>query len=120
LYKEGTNHAVESGHFAALAVAAAKAAGDFSRQGLAGYERRLQEGVALQDVRKYRDLPDILEGSPELLSLYPKKVTQMLVDFFTVSGRPKRDIQKEAVRGFFRDLPKLKFVRDSFRARKLL
>ena len=120
LYKEGTNHAMESGRAAGLAAAEAKAAGDFSARGLAGYERRLREGPALQDLRKYRDLPDLLEHTPELLSLYPRKVTQLLVDFFTVTGEPKQVLQKRAIRTFLDGLPKVRFVRDLVRARKLL
>lgn len=120
LYKEGTNHAMESGHYAGLAVVAARNTGDFSRVGLAGYEARLKEGVALRDLRKYSAVPDVLNGSPALFSIYPDKVTRLLVDYFTVTREAKSDIQKRAVRRFLHDLPKLQFLRDVFRARKML
>ena len=120
LYKEGTNHAMESGRYAGLAAAEAKQRGDYSRAGLAGYEQRLREGVALKDLRKYSDVPDVLNGSPALFSLYPDKVTRLLVDYFTVSDEPKSQTQKKAVRKFLKDLPKMQFLRDVFRARKML
>ena len=120
LYKEGTNHAMESGRCAGEAAAEAKASGDFSKAGLAGYERRLQEGVVLSDLKKYTEVPDILSGAPGLFSLYPEKVTQLLVDFFTVTPEPKSVIQKRAIRTFLDDLPKWRFLKDVFRARKML
>lgn len=120
LYKEGTNHAMESGHYAGLAVVAARNTGDFSRVGLASYEARLQEGIALRDLRKYSKVPDVLNGSPGLFSLYPDKMTRLLVDYFTVTSEPKSEIQKRALKTFLHDLPKLQFLRDLFRARKML
>ena len=120
LYKEGTNHAMESGQYAGQAVAEAKKKGDFSRAGLAGYQARLEASVAMQDMKKYVDLPRILNETPELFGLYPEKVTQLLVDYFTVTGRPKAEIQKQALRRFMKGLPKLQLLRDLVRARKVL
>jgi electron transfer flavoprotein-quinone oxidoreductase len=120
LYKEGTNHAMESGRAAAEAAVEAKARGDFSREGLAGYETRLRAGIGLRDLQKYSELPDILSGTPGIFTTYPDKITQLLVDYFTVSDAPKSDIQRRAVRAFLKDLPKLRFLRDLLRARKML
>jgi electron transfer flavoprotein-quinone oxidoreductase len=120
LYKEGTNHAMESGKLAGETAVEAKKKGDFSRQGLAGYEEKLKQGVAYQDVLKYRDLPYIMKDCPDLLSLYPRKVTQMLVDYFTVTAEPKHETQKRARREFFSGVSKIKMARDLFKARKLL
>ncbi len=120
LYKEGTNHAMESGRYAGLAAAEAKKSGDYSRAGLAGYEERLKKGIVLRDLKKYTDVPDVLTGSPALFSLYPDKVTRLLVDYFTVKNEPKSETQKKAVRKFLHDLPKLQFLRDIFRARKMI
>ncbi len=120
LYKEGTNHAMESGRTAGEVAKLAKDKGDFSLATLGEYERRLQASVALADLKKYRALPEILDCTPEVLGLYPAKVTRLLVDYFTNAHESKAAIQKRAVREFFRDLPKLKFVRDLIRARKLM
>jgi electron transfer flavoprotein-quinone oxidoreductase len=120
LYKEGTNHAMLSGTLAADAVLQARERGDFSRAGLAGYERSMETSAALADLRKYRELPRILETTPELLGLYPDRVSRLLVDYFTMSGESKGELQKRALRDFFQGLSKLKLVRDLLRARKLL
>lgn len=120
LYKEGTNHAMESGRAAAETVIEAKQNGDFSKAGLAGYERRLHEGIVMKDLKKYADVPHIMEHSPNLFSLYPDKAVKMMTDFFTVKDETKAAGQKRAIRDFLKGLPKLKFARDAFRARKLM
>lgn len=118
-YKEGTNHAMESGRAAGLTAIEAKQRGDFSRAGLAGYERRLAAGVVMKDLKRYRKVPHVLEECPNLLSLYPKKVNRMLVDMFTCAPESKKETQKKAFRNFMHGLPKFRFVRDVLRARHL-
>lgn len=119
LYKEGTNHAMESGLYAAQAAAAAKASGDFSKAGLAGYEANLRASVVWKDLAKYAQVPEVLNSTPALFSLYPDKFAQLLVDYFTVNEQPKAVIQKQAMRKFLSGLSKLQFVRDLLRARKV-
>ena len=118
-YKEGTNHAMESGRAAGRTAAEAKKSGDFSRAGLAAYEQRLAGGVAMKDLKRYRKVPEVLEGSPDLLSLYPKKVNRMLVDMFTCAPESKKDTFRKAFGNFMNGLPKFRFVRDVIRARHL-
>lgn len=120
LYKEGTNHAMLSGSLAAEAVLEAKAKGDFSRAGLASYERSMAASTALADLRKYRELPEILESAPELLGLYPERLSRLLVDYFTVTEESKDNLQKRARRDFLQGLSLFNLARDLFRARKLL
>ena len=119
LYKEGTNHAMESGRAAGETAVEAKKKGDFSRGGLAGYAERLRNGVAMKDLRRFRKVPEVLETCPNLLSLYPKKVNQLLVDYFTVTDTSKQENQRRAMRAFLHGLPKFRFIRDLIRARHL-
>ena len=118
-YKEGTNHAMESGRAAGLTAIEAKQKGDYSRAGLAGYEQRLADGIVMKDLKRYRKVPHILEECPDLLALYPKKVNRMLVDLFTCGPNTKTETRKQAFRNFNKGLPKFRFVRDLLRARHL-
>ena len=120
LYKEGTNHAMESGRCAGLTAAEAKRKGDFSREALSSYEEKLKEGFVMEDLKKYKDLPEVLETTPQLLSLYPKKIVDTLVNFFTVTGEPKSEIQKRAIKEFFKGISKLSLVRHLLKARKII
>lgn len=120
LYKEGTNHAMESGKLAGETAAEARKSRDFSRRSLCAYEGKLRAGVALKDLKKGRRIPRILSSSPNITSLYPKKVTGLLVDLFTVADESKSETQKRAIRKFLEGLPKIRFLRDAMRARQLL
>jgi len=120
LYKEGTNHAMESGKTAGETAVSAKAKGDFTSKTLGTYETKLRRGTAMRDLKKYRDLPKVLETTPELLSLYPQKITRMLIDYFTVTSASKSETQKKALMNFLGGLPKFKFVRNMIRGRKVL
>lgn len=120
LYKEGTNLAMESGKCAAETVIEARKTGNFSQAGLQGYEKKLNESFLMKDLKKVRRIPKVLEGSPNLMSLYPAKATAMLVDFFSVGLEPKAAIQKKAILKFLKGLPKYQFVRDTLRARNLI
>jgi len=120
LYKEGTNHAMESGRYAGLTAAEAKGKGDFSRQTLSEYERKLSQGVVMKDLEKYERFPEILDTTPEILSLYPKKIVDTVVSFFSVTGEPKSEIQKRAIKEFFKGLPKLKLIGHLLKAKKLI
>jgi electron transfer flavoprotein-quinone oxidoreductase len=119
LYKEGTNHAMESGMYAAQAAVEAKAAGNFSKTGLASYESKLRASVVWKDLAKYAQVPEVLNSTPALFSLYPDKFAQLLVDYFTVNEQPKAVIQKQAMKKFLTGLPKFQFVRDMLRAKKV-
>lgn len=120
LYKEGTNHAMESGRLAADAVIAASASGDFTRAGLASYEKAMAESLALQDLRKVRELPAVLEGAPGLLGEYPDRICHLLTDWFTITDEPKERMQKRAVKQALGGLSKLRLARDLYRARRLM
>ncbi len=120
LYKEGTNHAMESGYLAAGIAVEAKAKNDFSKTAFAKYDEKLRNSVAMRDMKKYKDLPFIMQNSPNLFSLYPEQAVRLMCDFFTVTAEPKKTIQKRAIKRFLKELPKGKFIRDVLRARKLI
>jgi len=120
IYKEGTNHAMESGKLAAETVIAAKEKGDFSKQSLALYGEKLRESVAMQDMRKFAKVPKVMHGSPDLFSLYPEKAVELICEFFTVTSEPKKSSQKRAMRNFLKSMPKTRLIRDVVRARKLV
>ncbi len=120
IYKEGTNHAMASGVMAAEAAIQAKETGDFSKKALSAYEKSLHASPTMKDLKKYKDVPDVMEGTPNLFAMYPDKAVQMMVDFFTVTAETKGSLQKAAIKNFLTGLPKVKFAADVFKARKLM
>ncbi len=120
LYHEGSNLAMASGREAAKLLIEAKRQGNFSKSFLGQYEKRLRKSFVLEDLWAYRDLPKIHKWLPDLLSLYPRKICNLLIAFYRNSQEPKKRIQKEAIKGFFEGLSKVRMVRDLIRARKIL
>lgn len=83
----GMDFAIASGAAAAETVIAAKAAGDFSAQGLSGYEKSLQDGFVLRDLEAYRLAPRFMENE-RLYTTYPKLAAGLASKLFEVDGRP--------------------------------
>ena len=73
IWLEGVNFAMASGIAAGEAAVEALAAGDTSRAGLAGYERRLDATFVLRDHRKLRRAPELVL-SDRVQHLYPQLV----------------------------------------------
>jgi hypothetical protein len=94
-----------------------KPKGDWSAAALGRYRERLSGGVVLKDLKQYSRVPEVLANTPNLLSLYPKKVNRMLIDYFTVLPEPKKAVQRRALKNFLKGLPKFQFIRDLLRAR---
>ncbi len=121
LYKEGTNHAMEAGKLAGETAVEAKKKGDFSKRTLSAYQDKIRKGVVMKDLKSFRKTPHIMETTPNLFALYPTKVVQLMVDYFTVtSAETKKQTQRKAFKRFMKGLPLFKFMYDAFRARKMI
>ena len=83
----GMDFAIASGEAAARAVVEARARDDFSRNGLRRYHDLLQQSFVLCELKAYRKAPRFLENK-RIFNVYPKLVTGLASDLFTVDGRP--------------------------------
>ncbi|MBI5210237.1 MAG: FAD-dependent oxidoreductase [Elusimicrobia bacterium] len=99
-YKELTNLVTASGVAAGEAAADAVRRGDTTKEGLKDYEARLAAGFVLRDVRKYARLSDLLERRPELLRKYPRMLVESFVEHFTLSEKPKDEVEKTILRSW--------------------
>ncbi|MDD5658375.1 MAG: FAD-dependent oxidoreductase [Elusimicrobia bacterium] len=111
-YKELTNLSTASGLAAGETAADAVRSGDASRAGLAGYRARLEAGFALKDVRKYARLADLLESRPELIGRYPRRLVESFVEHFTVSEKPKEEVERDILRAWNRAAKPAEMRRD--------
>ena len=89
IHREGSNLAVESGKLAARTYLEAKKSGDFSEKTLSMYQEKLEETYILQDLRYYRNLPELLEEKRYLLTEYPQFLIDAMTEIYTVDGVPK-------------------------------
>lgn len=98
IWLEGVNFAMASGIYAAEAVHEALEAGDTSRSGLAGYERRLNETFVLRDHRKLRRAPTLVL-SDRVQHLYPRLVANTVEAMFQVDNpTPKPGLRRIVAR----------------------
>lgn len=94
---EGSNHAVLSGKLAAEAILEAHSKGDYSRRWLRGYEERLRESVAWQDLKGLRKLPGVLHSHPQFFGVYPQVLNEVADRLLAVDGQTKRAKVREAL-----------------------
>jgi len=89
-----------SGEAAAKAVLEAKKKGDFSAKGLSCYQRLLNEGFVMKDLKRFRKLNHFADSNPEVFDGYFRAITQMAVDYFSKSEMPKRQQELQMLKRF--------------------
>lgn len=92
----GMDMAIASGEAAANAVLAAKERNDFSQQGLSTYQTLLEDGM-MKDFKLYKKLPAFMEN-PRMFNQYPKMMTGIMADMFTVDGTPVQPMRKKIIK----------------------
>jgi electron transfer flavoprotein-quinone oxidoreductase len=88
---QGMNFAIASGYAAAQAVIEAGRKGDFSKKGLSGYRKLLEDSFVLKDLKTFRYAPGFQEN-PRIYGLYPSLVCGISRRIFRVDGQPKKKI----------------------------
>ena len=114
----GMDFAIASGYYAAETVKKAKAAGDFSAAGLAGYEASLRDSFVLKDLETARAIPGFMEN-PRLFTHYPKAVSRLLESVYTVDDQPQAGLFKKVWRGVRRDFMNVATFKDAWSMRKI-
>jgi electron transfer flavoprotein-quinone oxidoreductase len=101
VHREGTNLAMTSGRFAGEAIIEAHARGDYTRVGLAGYDRRVRESFVHKDLKKYQGMHALLRDvDPDLLfNRLPYAVNEAAYQMLLVDGVTKAEKQRMAIRG---------------------
>jgi electron transfer flavoprotein-quinone oxidoreductase len=114
----GMDFAIASGYYAAETVKAAKARGDFSAAGLAGYEAALRGSFVLKDLETAHQIPAFMEN-PRLFTHYPRAVSRLLEQIYTVGPGPTPGLFKTAWGGIRRDFMNTGTVKDAWSARRI-
>ena len=87
----GMDLAIGSAIAASEAIAEAVAAGDTTKDGLAGYRRRLDESFVMRDMRTYARAPKFLERTG-MYGPYGELVAGILHDAFALDGTPRQHL----------------------------
>ncbi|MCK6401876.1 MAG: FAD-dependent monooxygenase [Sphaerotilus natans subsp. sulfidivorans] len=100
-HREGSNLAMTTGRLAAETVIHAKAAGKaMDAKTLSAYKAALDDSFVMKDLKKYRDLPEVLHNSPHFFSTYPGLVNRAAQTMFTVDGVDKKTKEREVLGSF--------------------
>lgn len=101
LHREGSNMAMTSGRLAAETIIAMKAAGKPATEAnLAAYKTALEGSFVLKDLKKYKDLPDMMHNTPQMFTQYPQLLSQAAQTWFRVDGVDKKTKEGEMIRTF--------------------
>jgi electron transfer flavoprotein-quinone oxidoreductase len=100
-HREGSNLAMTTGRIAAETVIAAKAASkEMSAKTLSAYKASLDASFVMKDLKKYRNMPEVLHDSPQFFTTYPDLLTGAMKKIFTVDGVDKLTKEKEVLGSF--------------------
>ena len=106
--------AMAAGRMAGETAIQAKRAGDWSARSLSRYQELLEASFVLQDLRKYQRLPDLVEGRPDLLHLYPELLSEAIHEMLTVDGASKREKQHRILRRLLDRRPWWRILHDAY------
>lgn len=119
-HQEGTNLAMASGVYAAETVIEAVKKNDFSSITLARYKQKLENSFVLKDLKKYRKMTAFFNENPHFLRDYPELMMDLMGDYFTLSERPKEEIEKEIFAKLKRKVPLWTMAMDAWKAKKAI
>ncbi|OGR89399.1 MAG: hypothetical protein A3A86_02925, partial [Elusimicrobia bacterium RIFCSPLOWO2_01_FULL_60_11] len=113
-HREGSNLAMTAGKLAAETAIEAKKKGDFSSKTLSLYQKSLRASYVIPDLYDHKDLEAEVESRPELLRDMPDLVCRSAFEYFSVDGRPKRDVQSAILKRLFRSRAIRKLIKSEF------
>ena len=119
-YHEGSNLAMASGVLAAETVIEAKKRNDFGAATLAMFQKKLEESFVIKDLRKFQKVSAFFNENPHILRDYPDIIAELLRDYFTISEKPKAQIEREVLAKFRREIGVINWVKDMFKMGRAL
>jgi electron transfer flavoprotein-quinone oxidoreductase len=117
-HREGSNLAMTAGQLAAQTAVEAKQKGDFSAKMMANYQKKLEASMVMPDLRDHKDIEPKIEENMDLLTVYPEMASRALYEYFTVDGRPKKEVQKSIFKRVRKTRSIMRMVRDFWNVRK--
>lgn len=115
----GMDYAVAAGMHAGRTAAAALDANDTSQAGLAAYERALEQGFVLKDLKQFAEFPHFMEQTTRLYNQYPMLARDICNAVFTVDGRPQKRI-KDSTMPLLKQIGLLTLAKDIMKGVKAL
>jgi electron transfer flavoprotein-quinone oxidoreductase len=100
-HREGSNLAMTSGRLAGETVIELKAqARELSEANLKLYGQKLDDSFVMKDLKKYKDLPDVLHKNHQFVTTYPELVNQAAHEMLKVDGVDKKTKERKIRKSF--------------------
>lgn len=116
VHREGSNLAMTTGRLAAETVIELRQVGKaMIKTNLAAYKRKLDDSFVMKDLKKYKDLPDILSENPQFFTTYPELVNRSAYTMLKVDGVDKRAKEREIFANFRERRSLLGLLGDAFK-----
>lgn len=116
VHREGSNLAMTSGRLAAETVIELFKAGKTpTAANLARYRHALDESFVMKDLKKYRDLPQILENNHQFFTQYPELINRAAHTMLLVDGDDKKSKERQIRKSFIATRSRFGLLGDAFK-----
>ncbi len=116
VHREGSNLAMTTGRLAAETLIALRSERKpFSARNLARYRASLDESFVMRDLRKYKNLPRIVEKNPQFFTAYPELMNKAAHTLISVDGVDKKAKERAIRQRFVAARSRLGLLGDFFK-----
>ena len=100
VHREGSNLAMTTGRLAAETIITLHKRGQAcTKKSLGAYRQRLEDSFVMKDMKKYKDVPRLLEKQGRtIMDTYPRLMNKAAQTWFRVDGRDKKSKENDIVR----------------------
>jgi len=116
VHREGSNLAMTTGRLAAETVIELAAGGkSCTARNLARYREKLDASFVIKDMKKYKNMPDVLHANPYFLTTYPELINQAAHKMLKVDGVDKKTKEKQIMANFKQQRSLFGLVGDAYK-----
>lgn len=120
VHREGSNLAMTSGKLAAETIIEVSKKGDFSKENLSVYMRKLENSFIIKDMRKYRNTVDKWEKNQAKIDTYADWAMAGAKEIFTVDSVAKTDKQRKIIKSLIKEHGYMGLIKDGLGLRRFL
>jgi electron transfer flavoprotein-quinone oxidoreductase len=116
VHREGSNLAMTTGWLAAQTLIELRSEGKpFTAANLARYRHKLDQSFVMKDLKKYRDMPAVLEKNPQFFTQYPELINRAAHTMLLVDGADKKSKERDIRKNFIRKRSRFGLLGDAFK-----
>jgi electron transfer flavoprotein-quinone oxidoreductase len=116
VHREGSNLAMTTGRLAAETVIELRSEGKAcTAANLARYRTKLDDSFVMKDLKKYRDMPGVLENNHQFFTQYPALINRAAHTMLLVDGADKRSKEREVRKSFIRKRSRFGLLGDAYK-----